>query len=75
MSRLPANLSSDEVLLAGELQESSKKSVLRVIANADATEENELSGRFGLAPTKRPALTSLPSLEEPALTQIVRRVG
>jgi len=33
----------DELIIAGELQESSKKSVLRVVAQSDAIEETENS--------------------------------
>ncbi|KAH8113274.1 AP complex, mu/sigma subunit [Phellopilus nigrolimitatus] len=33
----------DELIIAGELQESSKKSVLRVVASADAMEDQENS--------------------------------
>ena len=33
----------DEVILAGELQESSKKSVLRATSQSDAVEEQESS--------------------------------
>jgi len=34
----------DEVLLAGEMQESSKKNVLRVISAQDSIEDTEVSG-------------------------------
>ena len=34
----------DELLLAGEMQESSKKNVLRVISAQDSIEDTEVSG-------------------------------
>lgn len=39
----------DELLLAGEMQESSKKNVLRVISAQDSIEDTEVSGehQFG----------------------------
>lgn len=33
----------DELIIAGELQESSKKAVLKIVAQSDAIEEGELS--------------------------------
>lgn len=41
----------DELLLAGELQESSKKNVLRCIGQQDSLEDMEVSGAC-LAPTR-----------------------
>jgi len=38
----------DELLLAGEMQESSKKNVLRCIAQQDSLEEMEVSHTYGL---------------------------
>jgi hypothetical protein len=38
----------DELLLAGEMQESSKKNVLRVIGAQDGLEESEVSGEDSL---------------------------
>jgi hypothetical protein len=41
----------DELLLAGEMQESSKKNVLRCISQEDSLEDMEVSGkRFSLPP-------------------------
>ena len=37
----------DELLLAGEMQESSKKNVLRVISAQDSIEDTEVSDRSG----------------------------
>ena len=36
----------DELLLAGEMQESSKKNVLRVISAQDSIEDTEVSGSY-----------------------------
>ena len=38
----------DELLLAGEMQESSKKNVLRCISQQDSLEDMEVSGRAKL---------------------------
>ena len=42
----------DELLLAGEMQESSKKHVLRCISQQDSLEDMEVSGRKSLGPTR-----------------------
>ena len=39
----------DELLLAGEMQESSKKNVLRCIGQQDSLEDMEVSGPFSIA--------------------------
>lgn len=41
----------DELLLAGEMQESSKKNVLRCISQQDSLEDMEVSARISFAPT------------------------
>ena len=42
----------DELLLAGEMQESSKKNVLRCISQQDSLEDMEVRGRKSLGLTK-----------------------
>ena len=42
----------DELLLAGEMQESSKKHVLRCISQQDSLEDMEVRGRKSLGPTR-----------------------
>lgn len=42
----------DELLLAGEMQESSKKHVLRCISQQDSLEDMEVRGRKSLGPVK-----------------------
>ena len=40
----------DELLLAGEMQESSKKNILRCINQQDSLEDMEVSGRISISP-------------------------
>ena len=42
----------DELLLAGEMQESSKKHVLRCISQQDSLEDMEVRGRMSLSPIR-----------------------
>ena len=42
----------DELLLAGEMQESSKKHVLRCISQQDSLEDMEVRGRESLGPVR-----------------------
>ena len=42
----------DELLLAGEMQESSKKHVLRCISQQDSLEDMEVRGRKSLSPVR-----------------------
>ena len=42
----------DELLLAGEMQESSKKHVLRCISQQDSLEDMEVRGRKSLGPVR-----------------------
>ncbi len=42
----------DELLLAGEMQESSKKNVLRCISQQDSLEDMEVRGTKSLGPTR-----------------------
>jgi len=54
----------DELLLAGEMQESSKKNVLRVISAQDSIEDTEVSWsqRFGFHEARSYSLETLASL-------------
>lgn len=49
----------DELLLAGEMQESSKKNVLRCISQQDSLEDMEVSQPFSLLRLSRPAQSLL----------------
>ena len=51
----------DEILLAGELQESSKKNVLRCIGQQDSLEDMEVSFFLSTILKKRKSASSLPS--------------
>ena len=51
----------DELLLAGEMQESSKKHVLRCISQQDSLEDMEVRGRKSLSPCE--GRTRLPHFE------------
>lgn len=43
----------DELIIAGELQESSKKAVLKIVAQSDAIEEGELTTSLELTKQRR----------------------
>jgi len=57
----------DELLIAGELQESSKKNVLRCISQEDALEDMEVSPKLP-SPSQTPTLSLSPSLGAPYIS-------
>jgi hypothetical protein len=63
----------DELLLAGEMQESSKKNVLRVISAQDSIEDTEVSEAWSLDSSG--VLPSKPSMEEVPCLGNLRRLS
>jgi hypothetical protein len=62
----------DELLLAGEMQESSKKNVLRCIGQQDSLEDMEVSKKSSLARTPFPHRVSSPAHRIPvALPRLI----
>ena len=52
----------DELLLAGEMQESSKKNVLRCIGQQDSLEDMEVRSSISMAPPVKPKDSQCPCI-------------